>query len=58
MGTFGYVGLLAGPPTIGLVAQVLTLPVALGLIVVALAWIAYRAPRAIARFEELYSALE
>jgi MFS family permease len=40
VGTFGYVGFLAGPPTIGLVAEALGLPVALGVIVAALAWIA------------------
>jgi MFS family permease len=40
VGTFGYVGFLAGPPTIGLVAEATALPAALGLLVVALAWIA------------------
>ena len=43
VGTFGYVGLLAGPPVIGLAAEALTLPVALGLVVAALAWIAHGA---------------
>lgn len=40
VGTFGYVGFLAGPPTIGFVAEAMTLPAALGLLVAALAWIA------------------
>jgi predicted MFS family arabinose efflux permease len=44
VGTFGYVGFLTGPPLIGLVAELLTLPVALGLVVAALAWIANAAP--------------
>jgi predicted MFS family arabinose efflux permease len=39
VGTFGYLGFLAGPPLIGLAADLVTLPVALGLVVVALAWI-------------------
>jgi fucose permease len=43
VGTFGYVGFLAGPPTIGLVAEASTLPLALTLIVTGLAWIAYAA---------------
>jgi MFS family permease len=43
VGTFGYVGFLAGPPSIGLAADAFTLPVALGLVVTALAWIAYAA---------------
>ncbi len=43
VGTFGYVGLLAGPPVIGFAAEALTLPVALGLVVAALAWIAHGA---------------
>ena len=33
VGTFGYVGLLAGPPLIGLAADVVTLQAALGLVV-------------------------
>ena len=45
VGTFGYVGFLTGPPLIGLAAEWLTLPVALGLVVAALAWIAWEAPR-------------
>jgi fucose permease len=40
VGTFGYVGFLSGPPLIGLAAEWLGLPVALGLAVVALGWIA------------------
>jgi MFS family permease len=40
VGTFGYVGFLAGPPLIGLAADVVTLQAALGLVVLALAWIA------------------
>ena len=40
VGTFGYVGFLAGPPLIGLAAEVVTLPIALGLVVAALASIA------------------
>jgi hypothetical protein len=44
VGTFGYVGFLTGPPLIGLAAELLTLPVALGLVVIALAWIAHAAP--------------
>ena len=43
VGTFGYVGLLAGPPLIGLAAEMVTLPVALGLVVAALASIAHGA---------------
>jgi fucose permease len=43
VGTFGYVGFLAGPPSIGLAADAFTLPAALGLVVAALAWIAYGA---------------
>jgi fucose permease len=43
VGTFGYVGFLAGPPVIGLAADVVTLPAALGLVVVALVWIAHAA---------------
>jgi fucose permease len=43
VGTFGYVGFLAGPPAIGLAAEALTLPVALGLVVAALAWISCNA---------------
>jgi hypothetical protein len=38
--TAGYCGFLAGPPLIGLSAEVLTLPGALGVVVVSLAWIA------------------
>ena len=38
--TAGYCGFLAGPPLIGLCAEVFTLPVALGIVVVSLAWIA------------------
>jgi hypothetical protein len=41
--TAGYCGFLAGPPLIGLSAEVLTLPVALGLVVPCLAWIAWSA---------------
>ena len=44
VGTFGYVGFLTGPPLIGLAAELLTLPVALGLVVAALAWISHAAP--------------
>src|SRR6185369_12270727 len=43
VGTFGYVGFLSGPPIIGFAAELLTLPVALGLVVAALAWIALAA---------------
>jgi fucose permease len=43
VGTFGYVGFLCGPPLIGFAADLLTLPAALGLVVVALAWIAIAA---------------
>jgi MFS family permease len=42
--TFGYAGFLAGPPVIGLAADLVTLPVALGLVVAALAWIALTTP--------------
>jgi fucose permease len=45
VGTFGYVGFLAGPPVIGLAAEALTLPAALALVVAALAWIALSAGR-------------
>ena len=45
VGTFGYVGFLSGPPLIGLVAELLTLPVALGLVVAALVWIAIAASK-------------
>jgi MFS family permease len=38
VGTFGYVGFLAGPPLIGLAADLTTLPAALGVVVAALAW--------------------
>jgi len=41
--TAGYCGFLAGPPLIGLSAEVLTLPGALGLVVLCLAWIAWSA---------------
>jgi hypothetical protein len=37
------VGFLAGPPLIGLAAEAVTLPGALGLVVVALGWIALSA---------------
>src|SRR5262249_33940533 len=40
VGTFGYVGFLSGPPLMGVAAGWLTLPVALGLVVAALGWIA------------------
>jgi MFS family permease len=43
VGTFGYVGFLSGPPLIGVAAEWLTLPVALGLVVAALGWIAIAA---------------
>jgi hypothetical protein len=43
VGTAGYVGFLAGPPLIGLAAEAVTLPGALGLVVVALGWIALSA---------------
>src|SRR6185369_4200621 len=43
VGTFGYVGFLSGPPLIGFAAELLTLPVALGLVVAALGWIAIAA---------------
>jgi fucose permease len=43
VGTFGYVGFLAGPPLIGLAAETFTLPGALALVVLALAWIAWGA---------------
>ena len=43
VGTFGYVGFLSGPPLIGIAAEWLTLPVALGLVVAALGWIAIAA---------------
>jgi fucose permease len=45
VGTFGYVGFLAGPPLIGLAAEALGLPAALGLVVAALAWISFAAGR-------------
>jgi hypothetical protein len=41
--TAGYCGFLAGPPLIGLSAEVLSLPGALGLVVLCLAWIAWSA---------------
>lgn len=47
--TAGYCGFLAGPPLIGLCAQLLTLPVALGVVVLSLAWIAASARRIDAR---------
>jgi fucose permease len=40
VGTCGYLGFLAGPPLIGLAADVVSLQAALGLVVLALAWIA------------------
>ena len=43
VGTFGYVGFLSGPPLIGFAAELLTLPLALGLVVAALGWIAITA---------------
>jgi len=43
VGTFGYVGFLSGPPLIGFAADLLTLPVALGLVVAALTWMAITA---------------
>lgn len=43
--TAGYCGFLAGPPLIGLCAEALTLPAALGIVVAALAWIAMAARR-------------
>ena len=43
--TTGYCGLLAGPPLIGLAADAVTLPAALGLVVVSLAAIAVGAGR-------------
>jgi len=43
VGTFGYVGFLSGPPLIGFAAEWLGLPVALGLVVVALGSIAIAA---------------
>jgi fucose permease len=43
VGTLGYVGFLAGPPLIGLAAELVTLPVALGLVVAALGWTAHGA---------------
>jgi hypothetical protein len=45
VGTAGYVGFLAGPPLIGLTAEVATLPGALAIIAAALAWIAAIAGR-------------
>jgi hypothetical protein len=39
VGTFGYLDFLAGPLAIGFAAEAVTLPVALGLLVAALAWI-------------------
>ncbi len=45
VGTAGYVGLLAGPPLIGLVADAVTLPGALAVVVGALGWIAVAAGR-------------
>jgi hypothetical protein len=41
--TAGYCGFLAGPPLIGLSAEVVSLPAALGIVVAALAWIALSA---------------
>lgn len=41
--TAGYCGFLAGPPVIGLSAEILTLPWALGIVVLCLAWIAISA---------------
>jgi len=43
--TAGYCGFLAGPPLIGLCAEALTLPGALGIVVACLAWIAMSARR-------------
>lgn len=43
--TAGYCGFLAGPPLIGLCAEAVTLPGALGIVVVCLAWIAVSASR-------------
>ena len=45
VGTAGYVGFLAGPPLIGLTAEVATLPGALAIVAAALAWIAAIAGR-------------
>jgi predicted MFS family arabinose efflux permease len=45
VGTCGYVGFLAGPPTIGFVADVLGLPAALGLVAAALGWTAIMSGR-------------
>jgi predicted MFS family arabinose efflux permease len=45
VGTAGYVGLLAGPPLIGLAADAVTLPGALAVVVGALGWIAVAAGR-------------
>ena len=41
--TTGYLGFLAGPPLIGLVAEITSLPVALGMVSVFCALVAYRA---------------
>ena len=43
--TAGYCGFLAGPPLIGLCAEAITLPGALGIVVACLAWIAMSARR-------------
>jgi hypothetical protein len=43
VGTAGYLGFLAGPPLIGLAAHAVDLRSALGIVAVALAWIAARA---------------
>jgi MFS family permease len=45
VGTFGYVGFLAGPPLIGLAAERFGLPIALGLVVAALGWISHASLR-------------
>jgi hypothetical protein len=45
VGTAGYVGLLAGPPLIGFLADVVTLSGALAVVVAALGWIAMVAAR-------------
>jgi hypothetical protein len=44
----GYAGAFAGPPLIGALAELLTLPAALGLLVVGALAIALRAPHALA----------
>jgi len=47
--TTGYLGFLAGPPLIGLAAEVTSLPLALGLVCVCCAFLAWGAARLPAR---------